>query len=309
MTANDRPFEAQPDQFHHLLITKLGPIYVAFLLSLFRIAVKGEVRNLPTVELFKDPLETHTERYRKRILDSLFELFTKAEGELDYILTALQIEHQHRNQPDLAKRMLGYLYVTAAHYDDYEIGQILVYTGDEPFKSPTHLKFRETDYRFKIVDLTHDYLSEILNYPHFGIQFLCIFSHEMPEDEKVHFIVNGFTAYYQQYGRAAAQLIIDLLALAMTKHNASAIDAITDTLSLNNEFEEMIKQTAFYRKGEKTGREEGREEGKILTALAIIRKGKMSLAAVAETLELTPEEITAIEALLQQSSNGNGKHD
>jgi hypothetical protein len=43
--------------------------------------------------------------------------------------------------------------------------------------------------------------------------------------------------------------------------------------------------------------------------LAFIRKGKMTLNEIAETLELTPEEIAAIEAMLQQSSNGNSKHE
>jgi hypothetical protein len=310
MSASERPLESYPDQFHQLIITKLGPIYVAFLLSLFRILVKGEVRNLPTVELFKDPLEIHTERYRKRILDSLFELLTKAEGEADYMLTALQIEHQHRNQADLAKRLLGYLYVLAQRYEEHEIGQILVYTGDEPFKSSTNVKYRDTDYKFRVVDLTHDFLTEILSYPHFGIQFLCIFNHDMPEAKKVRFIVDGFKAYYQQHGRDQAQIIMDLLALATTKHNVNALKTIIAELKMNTEFVEMIKQTPFYQmgdaEGEQRGEKRGEQKGRVNTTVEIIRNGIASLETLIQTLNLTPEEIAAIEALLQQSSNGNG---
>jgi predicted transposase/invertase (TIGR01784 family) len=313
MSPIERPFRVNLDKFHHLLITKLGPIYVAFLYRLIRVSVKGPITPLPTIELFKDAIPVGTDQYRKRIVDSLFELYSKAEGEADYIKTALQIEHQHRNQLELNYRMFDYLNPLAQHYRYYEIAQILVYTGDEPFKSPTKLKFRDTDFNFRLVDLTqHDY-KDFISYPHFGVQLLCIFSHHMPEDEKVRFLVERFRAFRKQYGRAETQFYIDLLVLAMTKHNANAIDAITTQLSFDTEFEEMIALTPYYAKvweeAKEEGVEEGIEKGKIMSALALIRKGKMSLAELAETLELTPAEIAALESLLQQSSNGNGKHE
>jgi hypothetical protein len=311
MSKSERPFEVLPDQFYHVLITKLGPLFVTFLYSLYRISVKDPITHLPTIELYKDPFDIGTERYRKRIVDSMFELYSKAEGEADYIKTALQIEHQHRNQAELNYRMFDYLHPMAQHYKGYEVAQILVYTGDEPFNSPTQVKFRETDYRFRVVDLTHDFLKEILNFPHFGIQFLCIFNHDMPHEEKVRLIVEGIHAFYQQHGREATQLFIDLLPLAMTKHNVPTIDAINAELNQNKEFAEMIKQTPYYKngyaEGDEKGEKRGRKEGRVETTVEFIRNGFASLEALIDKLHLTAEEIAAIEAKLQQSSNGNGK--
>jgi predicted transposase YdaD len=107
----------------------------------------------------------------------------------------------------------------------------------------------------------------------------------------------------------------------MTTHNASAIDAITAEPSEDAEFEEMIRHTAYYKKGFKEGLEEARaeakqkriekgiSEGRVMSAVAIIQNRVFSIEAIAEILHLTAEEITAVQAMLQQSSNGNGSND
>jgi predicted transposase YdaD len=79
---------------------------------------------------------------------------------------------------------------------------------------------------------------------------------------------------------------------------------------MNTEFVEMIKQTPFYQmgdaEGEQRGEKRGEQKGRVNTTVEIIRNGIASLETLIQTLNLTPEEIAAIEALLQQSSNGNG---
>jgi hypothetical protein len=81
MTIVKRTYHYRPDQFHHELSTKLGNTYARFLLKRIQFAVKGKVQNLPTVNLDKNPLETDTEPLDKTIVDTLYELLTKAAGE------------------------------------------------------------------------------------------------------------------------------------------------------------------------------------------------------------------------------------
>jgi predicted transposase/invertase (TIGR01784 family) len=312
MSARKRTYRYFPDQFHHLFSTALGQVYVTFLFKQFGILVKGRVINLPTVNLHKDPLETDTERLAKTIVDSFYKLKTKAAGESSYRKTVLQVEHQHRNQFDLEYRMMNYYNPLCQRNRGYLVAQILVYTGDYRYNSPTELTSRTSNNTFYVLDLTRLDPTEFTNDPHFGIQLLCIFSHIMTKKEKVRFLVEAFRAHLKKYGRKETQFYIDLLPLAMTKRNASAVKAIIAELSINPQFEEMIKQTDYYQKGKQEGREEGMEKGmekgKIITALALIRNGLVSMEAVAQTLALTPEEIAAIQALLHQSSNGNGSN-
>jgi hypothetical protein len=329
MTALERTFQVFLDQFFQEYTTVLGQVYASFLLKQFDVQVKGRVINLPTVLLHKDPLETDSDGLDKLIPDCLYKLHTKAAGEFSFRKTVLQVEHQHRNQVDLHYRMTNYYNAETQRYRGYAVSQILVYTGDYKFNSPTELLCRINSNKYWVVDLTQLDPTEFTNDPHFGIQFLCIFSHIMPEREKIRFLVEGFKAFYKKYGRKNTQFYIDLLPLAMTKRNSSAINAITAALSFEPEFKEMIKLSPYYakvweeaeEKGKEKGKEEGKEEGmekgmeqgmekgmeqgKIASALAFIRKGKLSIEEVAETLELTAAEI----ALLQQPSNGNGKHD
>jgi hypothetical protein len=74
------------------------------------------------------------------------------------------------------------------------------------------------------------------------------------------------------------------------------------TYITDDEFDEMVKMSKFYTKLQ----EDSIEKGKVLMAAEIIRSGIASLEELSETLHLTPAEITAIQAMLQRSSNGNG---
>jgi predicted transposase YdaD len=92
------------------------------------------------------------------------------------------------------------------------------------------------------------------------------------------------------------------------------------TYITDDEFDEMVKMSKFYtklkeesfqegfREGIEQVRKENIERGKLLTIAQIIRSGAVSLEATTDRLRLTPAEIDAIQALLQQSSNGNGSN-
>jgi hypothetical protein len=328
MSITQRPFRVQLDKFHHLYSTKLGHLYAPFLCKQARLKAKGKVRILPTILMRQKRRAKGTDQVDKRIVDTLYQLRTKAKGERGYSNTVLQAEHQNRNQAWLNYRMFDYYNSLSQEYKDKDviIEQILVYTGDEEFKSPTKLNHRKNKYSYPVVDLTQIDPSEVLKDPDFAIQFLSIFNKKIPDSEKVPFIVNGLHAYRLANGREATQILIDLIPLMMVKHNTGAIDAITKNLITDDEFHEMIKMSTFWttvkeefieegiEKGIEQGIEEGIEkgieqgikQGKVLTAVEIICGGIASLEALTQTLRLTSEEIAAIQAMIQQTSNGNG---
>jgi hypothetical protein len=306
MSLSKRPFRVQLDKFHHRYSTKFGQLYAPFLLRQVNVEVEGAVKNMPTVLLHPNPFDSDPAQLYKKIVDCLYQLNTKAEGETAFQLTAFQAEHQHRNQALLHYRMFDYYNTLTQEHKDLVIEQVLVYTGDEEFNSPTELDSRKNKYSYPVVDLSRINPTTVRDDPHFAIQFLSIFNRQIPKQEKVRIIFDGLKAYRQQFGPAEAQFLVNLIPLMMANYNASDIDAITTELLTDEEFYEMVKMSQFYTKLQEDSKEEGKEEGRLNTALEIIRSGAISLDALTNMLRLTPAEIAAIQAMLQQSSNGNG---
>jgi hypothetical protein len=321
MPLKKRGFRVKLDTFHHLYSTKMGHIYAPFLLKQVGIKVKGKITDLPTIIFHQNPFDSESHQFDKKIVDKLYLLLTKAKGESAYQLTAFQAEHQNRNQARLIYRMFDYYNSLTQEFKDKDviIEQVLVYTGEEEFKSPTTLKRRKNKYSYSVVDLTKIDPSELFKEKDFAIHFLCIFNKNIPEPEKIRIIVDGLKTYIREFGREEAQFFMDVIYLTMNKDNTrtSTIDAILTAMSMDDELDELIKQSKFYSKVQKDskvegieiGKVEGIEIGKVLTAAEIIRSGISSLEALTETLRLTPAEIAAIQAQLQQSSsNGNGSN-
>jgi hypothetical protein len=87
----------------------------------------------------------------------------------------------------------------------------------------------------------------------------------------------------------------------MTKRDASAIHAYIEELCQNPEFEEMIRQTPYYKMGKKDGLNEARAEGQFADRLLIekgMRQKGMSndeiKAFLAYVMQLSEAEIMAV---------------
>lgn len=244
MPRRKRPVRVKLDTFHHVISTKFGYVYAPFLLKQSGIKVKGKIKDQPTIIFHQNPTAPESEQFDKKIVDKLYLLLTKAKGESEYRLTAFQAEHQNLNQARLNYRMFDYYNSLTQEFKDKDviIEQVLVYTGEKEFKSPTTLNKRKNKYSYSVVDLTQIDPAELFKEKHFAIHFLSIFNRNIPEQEKVRIIVDGLKTYLRENGMEEAQFFMDLIHLTMNNDNTrtSTIDAIMTAMSMDDDLDQLV---------------------------------------------------------------------
>jgi hypothetical protein len=129
-------------------------------------------------------------------------------------------------------------------YTDVElVNPLVMYIGDYPFHSPTKIDQRMHQFCFDCIDLTQQSTDTITQHPDFHIHVLAMFNHQMPEAEKVDFIVSGMVRTYEEKGVEEAEYYFRLVELTETPKNLPALNQVLERLAAIPAFQPLQRNT------------------------------------------------------------------
>jgi hypothetical protein len=173
------------------------------------------------------------------------------------------LEYQHRNEEGLPNRLLVYSGITRDAYPGHKVLQLVVYTGDEPFNSATEIDEDTLHLKSKAIDLTQINPSDILDHPSIHIQILCLFNHQIGDEEKANRLYENLKEIYRTEGRSAFNFYTYLVITGTTNQNENAMRMLKQKLAApDSPIREQLKRNPFYIDWMQEGKEIGIVEGK-----------------------------------------------
>jgi hypothetical protein len=167
----------------------------------------------------------------------------RSKGKTQFCGVYLQFKFLEANDYDLIHNLMDD-YLTCYSYT--KVSRILpipIYIGDYPFYSPTREVCLFHRFSSTILDLTQFPLDKITTQADFHIHVLAMFNHQMPEAEKVDFIVDGMKRTHQEKGMEEAEYYFRLLELSETPKNLPALLQIFERLAHLPEYQHLQRKT------------------------------------------------------------------
>jgi hypothetical protein len=170
----------------------------------------------------------------------------------------VHLEYQHRNEEGLPNRLLVYSGITRDAYPGHKVLQLVIYTGDEPFSSPTEIDEDTLHHRSKVIDLTMIKPSDILDDQCTHIQILSMFNHQIGDAEKANILFEFLKEIYRTEGRSAFNFYTYLVISGTTNQNENAMRILKQKLSApDSPIREQLKRKPFYIDWKQAGKEIG----------------------------------------------------